>query len=72
MFQTNIILAQDQINCLHNTKKELLEKRLRWWDSDPGHVFDFHEQEDIYLSICLSVGPVSETSKRVHYWVVFV
>ena len=24
MFQTNIIMTQDQINCLHNTKYELL------------------------------------------------
>ena len=25
------------------------EKRLWWWDSNPEHIYDFYEQEDIKL-----------------------
>ena len=26
-----------------------MENRLWWWDSNPEHAYDFHEQEDIKL-----------------------
>ena len=31
-------------------KTNIWEKRLWWWDSNPEHVGDFHEQEDIKLT----------------------
>ena len=35
-------------------------------------VFPTKFNQNIMVEIYLSIGPVSETSKRVHYWVVFV
>ena len=39
-----IIIIITEIN-----KQQIMKNRLWWWDSNPEHVYDFYEQEDIKL-----------------------